>query len=173
MALIPNEKKAAMITGERLMIYLGVALMLLGAYTILGDALSLTPSIVSALGGFVFSIGLIMSYVGSKARGTPLPEIEVELGSDPLGHLRATAESGEDKQKKRGGNRAFGLILISVGAFILLPTFGLVSFFFCCTFSDIASFLGVLGLLFASPLSMLGIICLSFGIAFHRLISSN
>jgi hypothetical protein len=38
------------------MMYLGVALMLLGSYIIISDAVALTPSVVAALGGFIFSI---------------------------------------------------------------------------------------------------------------------
>src|SRR5881628_1091109 len=97
--------------------YLGVAVMLLGSYIILGDALSLTPSIVAALGGFIFSIGLIMSFVGFKGKDKETILVEMtradsELGKNPLGYLNAATERVMDKEKKANGNRAIGFVLI-------------------------------------------------------------
>ncbi len=53
-----------LISSLKLLMYLGVSFMLLGSYFIITDAIALTPSIAAALGSFIFSIGLIMSFVG-------------------------------------------------------------------------------------------------------------
>lgn len=162
-----------MISGERLLIFLGVAFMLHGTYIILVDAIAQSLNPLTALGGFISATGLIISYVGLKGRdkaaeklGLVVPEL---AGKHPLAHHAALAEGNVQNQKNSGGNRAIGFVLVSVGSFIvtfagLLPIF-LITIYNCCGWPDI----GFLLLLLISPLSMLGIICLSFGMAFRRI----
>jgi hypothetical protein len=165
-----------MITGERLLIYLGVSFMLIGAYTIVGDALSLTPSIVAALGGFIFSIGLIMSYVGFMGKDKEKVIAQVSSAGNPLGFLNAAIDEigiNDDGKRKADGNRAIGFVLIAIGVFLLSFMVGFPFLFFCCAFPDVISLFGVLGMLFASPLALLGMVCLSFGLSFRRLMHSR
>ena len=158
------------------MMYLGVALMLLGSYIIISDAVDLTPSVVAALGGFIFSIGLIMSYVGYKGKEKDEKILPRTTGGSalnvkhPLGYLGAASEANVENQKKSSGNKALGFVLISIGVFILSLTVAIPFSFNCCYFLDIILLLGFLlfGLVL-SPLSIFGIICLSFGIFFRRI----
>ena len=158
-----------MITGEKLMVYLGVALMLLGAYIILSDALSLTPNIVTALGGFVFSMGLIMSYVGYKGkdREEVVPEmarVSESSGKHSLGYLSASTERSIENQRKSSGYRALGFVLSSIGIFVLGTLVGVPLIYSCCNFDTLRLF----GL-FLNPLGIFGIVCLSFGMFFRKM----
>jgi hypothetical protein len=160
-----------MITGEKLMIYLGVSLILLGMYAILAEAIGVAAlGLQSAFGGFISAIGIIMSFVGLKGKEEK-PEIAVQETEprNPLGHLGAASEISIQSKRKSSGNRAFGFVLISVGAFTFALTSGipLVFFLICCAF-DIAN-IGFISGFLLTPLFLLGIICLSFGIMFRRL----
>jgi len=145
--------------------------MVLGAYIIIGDAISLPGSVVTALGGFLFSMGLIMSYVGFKGKDKGvgvLPEIARGSGVNSkhaLGFLEGTTETSIESEKKSSGNRALGFILISIGIFTLAVMFGFPSFFNCCYFPEFSFLFN----LFLSPIFIFGITCLAFGI-FFRLI---
>lgn len=150
--------------------------MLLGSYIIIADAVALTPSVVAALGGFIFSIGLIMSFVGYKGKEKEEEILPNPIGGSepnvkhPLSYLGAETEGTIENRKKSSGNKALGFVLISIGIVILAWMVALPLFFNCCYFPDIILLLGFLlfGLLL-SPLSILGIICLSFGIFFRRI----
>ncbi|AFU58010.1 hypothetical protein Ngar_c10680 [Candidatus Nitrososphaera gargensis Ga9.2] len=166
-----------MISGEKLLIYLGVVLMLHGTYIILYDATAQSLNPLTTMGCFFSATGLIIAYVGLKGRdkvaeklGFAMPEL---VEKHPLAYHAALAESNVQNQKNSSGNKAIGFILISVGTFMVTLTglfpLSLNLLSSCCGWPDPSAIFSFLLLLLVSPLSTFGIICLSFGITFRRI----
>ena len=165
-----------MMTGIRLMIYLGVAFLLLGVYIIISDALGLTPTVISAFGVFLCAIGITIAFVGFLGKDGESPASEITektilegQGGDPMSHLKVAATVSVEKTKKFRGNRAIGFVLMFVGVIVIAPLIIISTVLSCCNWPDIGSFFGQLGLMLSSPISILGMICLSFGLMFRKL----
>jgi len=87
-------------------------------------------NLFTALGGFVSSMGLILSFVAIMAEGKRNDEVagDKQAYSHPLSYMMVEIEKNYEGARKSSGNRAFGFVLISMGLF-LLAVAGLLGFF--------------------------------------------
>jgi len=166
-----------MMTGIRLLIYLGVAIMFLGSYIILSDALDLSFDSYATFGVFVCAIGITISFVGflgkDKANSTEIAEKTMleDEGKDAMSYHNVAAKVALESTKKFRGNRAMGFVLMFVGIIVLAPIILFPVIGSCCNWPDVSSFIGFLGVILSSPISLLGMICLTFGVLFRKLSS--
>jgi hypothetical protein len=126
----------------RLLVYFGVALLVAGALTIMAACLEYEVNMFPvALGTVMASMGLVLSYVGLKAKD----DINQAPPTYPLSYAEFELESYAENAKKVSGNRAFGFVLMSMSVFILAVS-------------------GIFGLFMFWPLTLLGACCLCGGI---------
>jgi len=164
-------------TGIRLLIYLGVAFMFLGSYTILSGVLDLSFDSYSTFGVFVCAIGITISFVGflgkDSERSTKIPEKEMpdDEGRDAMSYQNVAARVALENTRKFRGNRAIGFVLMFIGIIIVAPLLIFPFMGSCCNWPDVVSFFVFLGTILSLPITLLGLICLTFGLMFRRLSS--
>ncbi|MCI0562271.1 MAG: hypothetical protein MN733_27610 [Nitrososphaera sp.] len=140
-----------------MIVYIGVSFVLFGTFLLIVSAASpMNILIYGTLGAFVSAMGLILSLLGLKAGANGTIDnrqdrlLEACVGGEPLAHLESELETSLAVQKKINSNRAFGFVLIALGAFVITVS-------------------GTIGLFLGSwPLLLLGIGFLTAGVALYR-----
>lgn len=123
-----------------MIVYMGVGFTLFGMFLLLIAAIGgAGQGVFVSLGVLVFGMGTILSYVGLKTGNSGrLLSSDNSVSARPLSYLQSELEQGAHEHIVTG-NKAFGFVLISLGAFILAVS-------------------GVYGLFVVSwPLSVIGI----------------
>ena len=102
------------------MIFGGVGILLIGAGIFIATAFNIEPQIHLALAVAIWSIGVVMSYVGLRARpGKTEIAIALERGSNPLSYLESHLPLRQRASINDFGSRALGFVLVAIGSFIL------------------------------------------------------
>jgi hypothetical protein len=103
------------------MIFGGVGILLLGAGIFIATAFNIEPQIHLALAVAIWSIGVVMSYVGLRARpGKTETAIAPERRySNPLSYLESHLPLRQRASINDSGSRALGFVLVAIGSFIL------------------------------------------------------
>jgi hypothetical protein len=132
-----------------LLVYLGVALLLAGASTMVAASHGIEVSGFSAIFGIIMaSMGTVLSFAALKARNEKQPCDAAQ--THPLFYAELELASYHERAKEISGNRAFGFVLISMALFILTIS-GVFGFFF-----------------FTWPLTLLGACCITGGVVIFK-----
>jgi hypothetical protein len=114
-----------------LITYIGVGFLLFGMFIFLVSATNPDGlGLFLALGVITFGMGLVLSYIGHKVNDNENVEVLYEGGVSPLplGRIDSELERSRSDQDTSSGNRAFGFVLLSLGAFVLAVS-GLTGFY--------------------------------------------
>ncbi|HXV45737.1 MAG TPA: hypothetical protein VD736_03600 [Nitrososphaera sp.] len=122
---------------------MGVALLLAGASATLVALFETTDVFFVVFGIVMVSMGLVLSFAALRADGGK-PYTHEPVSTYPLSYIEYEIEIYQEKLKERSGNRAFGLVLISMALFILVVS-------------------GLFGFFFLWPLTLLGVCCIAGG----------
>ncbi|HEX2014623.1 MAG TPA: hypothetical protein VLA68_05280 [Nitrososphaera sp.] len=140
-----------------MIVYIGVSFALFGTFLLIVSAASPQNVLIyGTLGAFVSAMGLILSLLGLKAGTNGTIDnrqdrlLEACVGGEPLAHLESEIETSLAVQKRINSNKAFGFVLIALGAFVITVS-------------------GTIGLFLGSwPLLLLGIGFVSAGVTLYR-----
>jgi uncharacterized membrane protein len=106
---------------DNIMIYGGVGILLLGAAVFILTAFNIDLQTHLALAVAIWSVGVVMSYVGLRARPDKTKAGLTPEGrhSNPLRNLLPHPHSGPATRAEDSGSRALGFVLVAIGSFIL------------------------------------------------------
>jgi hypothetical protein len=78
------------------------------------------PGLYLSLGAVIFGMGLVLTLLGLKSSTVNEPMRVIDDGpSLPLSYIETVLQEKRSRENIKSGNRAFGFVLISLGAFVL------------------------------------------------------